>query len=125
VTLPSVKTTCTERRSSDGKTSKKPASRSKRKRRPLAFPLEFRLRVAKLYLEEGYSPKLLVEQFGISSHSIHRWVKVFRLHGAKGLEPKRPLPWKSRVLDNKRSWFFGFDNKRLIDDIDSGVWLDP
>ncbi|RPJ14873.1 MAG: helix-turn-helix domain-containing protein, partial [Deltaproteobacteria bacterium] len=77
-------------------TPKRPASRSKRKSRPLAFPVEFRLRVAKLYLEEGYSSKLLAEQFGISTHSIHRWVKAYRLHGAAGLEPKRSVSRKSR-----------------------------
>ena len=38
------------------RTSKSPATRAKRKSRPLAFPLEFRLRIVKLYLEEGYRP---------------------------------------------------------------------
>jgi transposase len=79
--------------------TKSPASRSKGKSRPLAFPVEFRLRIVKLYLEEGCRPKLLVEQFGISTHSIQRWVKAFRLHGAAGLEPKRPVSRKSRVAD--------------------------
>ena len=83
-------------------TPKSPASRSKRKSRPLAFPVEFRLRIVKLYLEEGYSRKLLVEQFGISTHSIQRWVKAFRLHGAAGLEPKRPVSRKSRVAEEVR-----------------------
>jgi transposase len=64
--------------------------------------LEFRLRIVKLYLEEGYSPKLLVEQFGISTHSIQRWVKAFRLHGAAGLEPKRSVSRKSRVAEEVR-----------------------
>ena len=84
------------------RTSKRPATRAKRKSRPLAFPVEFRLRIVKLYLEEGYSPKLLVEQFGISTHSIQRWVKAFRLYGAEGLEPKRPVTRKSRVSDEVR-----------------------
>lgn len=68
----------------------------------MAFPVEFRLRIVKLYLEEGYRPKLLVEQFGISTHSIQRWVKAFRLHGAAGLEPKRPVSRKSRVAEEVR-----------------------
>jgi transposase InsO family protein len=83
-------------------TSKRPAARAKRKSRPLAFPVEFRLRIVKLYLEEGYSPKLLVEQFGISTHSIQRWVKAYRVHGAAGLEPKRPVTRKSRVPEEVR-----------------------
>ena len=84
------------------RTPKRPASRTKRKSRPLAFPVEFRLRVVKLFLEEGYGPKLLVEQFGISTHSIHRWVRAYRLHGAAGLEPKRPVSRKSRVAEEVR-----------------------
>jgi hypothetical protein len=31
-------------------TSKRPAARAKRKSRPLAFPVEFRLRIVKLHL---------------------------------------------------------------------------
>ena len=84
------------------RTPKRPASRTKRKSRPLAFPVEFRLRVVKLFLEEGYGPKLLVEQFGISTHSIHRWVRAYRLHGGAGLEPKRPVSRKSRVAEEVR-----------------------
>jgi transposase len=59
--------------------------------------VEFRLRIVKLYLEEGYSPKPLVEQFGISTHSIQRWARAFQLHGGARLEPKGPVSRKSRV----------------------------
>lgn len=83
-------------------TSKRPAARAKRKSRPLAFPVEFRLRIVKLQLEEGYSHKLIAEQFGISTHSIQRWVKAYRLHGAAGLEPQRPVSRKSRVAEEVR-----------------------
>ena len=55
------------------RTSKSPATRGKRKSRTLAFPVEFRLRIVELYLEEGYSPKLLVEQFGIVAKMIVRF----------------------------------------------------
>lgn len=83
-------------------TSKRPAARAKRKSRPLAFPVEFRLRIVKLHLEEGYSHKLIAEQFGISTHSILRWVRAYRLHGAAGLEPQRPVTRKSRVAEEVR-----------------------
>ena len=73
------------------RTSKSPATRAKRKSRPLAFPVEFRLRIVKLYLEEGYSRKLLVEQFGISTHSIQRWVRAyFGFTEPRGLSPSAP-----------------------------------
>lgn len=84
------------------KKTKSPATRNKKKPRTLAFPVEFRLRVVKLFLEEGYGTKLIAEQFGISTHSITRWVKAFRLHGAAGLEPKRPASRKGRVPEEVR-----------------------
>lgn len=62
-------------------TSESSASWAKRKSRTLAFPVEFRLRIGKLYLEEGYGSKLLVEQFGISTRLMQRWVRAYRLHG--------------------------------------------
>ena len=52
------------------KKTKSPATRNKKKPRTLAFPVEFRLRVVKLFLEEGYGTKLIAEQFGISTHSV-------------------------------------------------------
>ena len=78
------------------RTLKRPATGVKRKNRSSAFPVEFRMRIVKLYLEERYTAKLLVEQFGISTHSIQRWVKDFRLHGAGGLEPKRWVGRRAR-----------------------------
>ena len=64
-----------------GRRGKKPA-------RTHAYPFEFRLRVVRLHLEEGYSRPLLAEQFGISTHSIQRWVRAYRDHGDEGLHPK-------------------------------------
>jgi transposase len=83
-------------------TSKSCATRAKRKARLLAYQVEFRLRIVKLYLEEGYGPKLLIEQFGISTHSMQRGVRVFLHHGAAGLEPKRPVTRRSRVAEEVR-----------------------
>jgi len=84
------------------KKTKSPATRNKKKPRTLAFPVEFRLRVVKLFLEEGYGAKLIAEQFGISTHSVTRWVKAFRLNGAAGLEVKRPVSRESRVPEEVR-----------------------
>ena len=82
--------------------SKSPVSRGTRKVRTLAFPVEFRLRIVKLFLEEGYSARLLVEQFGISTHSVQRWVRAYRLHGEAGLAPKVPAGRISRVPEEVR-----------------------
>ncbi|MFC1896859.1 helix-turn-helix domain-containing protein [Thermodesulfobacteriota bacterium] len=53
--------------------------------------------MVRLFLEEGYSASLLREQFGVSGHSIQRWVRAYRRHGAEGLEPKRSTGGRSRV----------------------------
>ena len=70
---------------------------AKRAQRAFAYQIEFRLRMARLHLEEGYSTGLLREQFGVSVHSIQRWVKAYRLRGTEGLEPRQPLGGRSRL----------------------------
>jgi transposase-like protein len=68
------------------KKKKSSVSRVKKAPRTLAYPVEFRLRVVRLYLEGGYSRILLREQFGVSAHSIQRWVRAYRLVGASYLK---------------------------------------
>ena len=84
------------------KRKKSSALRVKRAPRTLAYPVEFRLRMVRLYLEEGYSQVLLREQFGVSGHSIQRWVRAYRLRGVEGLEPKRRIGGSSRVPEEVR-----------------------
>ena len=78
------------------KKTKSISRRAKKPRRTLAYPVEFRLRMVRLFLEEGYSASVLKEQFGVSAHSIHRWVKAYRSHGTEGLEPKRRTDDRTR-----------------------------
>jgi len=84
------------------KKSKRAAAAARRKARTLAYPVEFRLRVVRLSLEEGCSTAMLCEQFGISHHSVQRWVKAYRLHGAEGLVPRVPTGGKPRVAKEIR-----------------------
>jgi transposase len=58
--------------------------------------------VVRLFLEEGYSTRMLAEQFGISHHSVQRWVKAYRHNRAAGLEPKRRSGGASRVQNKAR-----------------------
>jgi len=51
------------------------AGKSKRRTQP--YPYEFRIKMVRLYLEEGYSSPVLQEQFGVSGHSVVRWVKAY------------------------------------------------
>ena len=81
---------------------------AKRKTRP--YPYEFRIKMVRLYLEEGYSARVLREQFGVSSHSVQRWTKAYRRQGAEGLvaklgpgaKPRMPEEVKGRILGMKK-----------------------
>jgi transposase InsO family protein len=73
------------------KKKKRKAGGDRKRSRTHAYPVEFRLRIVKLFLEEGYSVALISEEFGISHHSIRRWVRAYRQGGVEGLTPK-PRP---------------------------------
>ena len=81
---------------------KKPSAGRKKGSRTWAYPVEFRLRVVRLYLEEGYSVSLLSEEFGISTHSVRRWVAAYRRSGVAGLEPKPRPGGKTSVTPEVR-----------------------
>jgi transposase len=99
VTLPSVKTTYTDRRSPDGEYVQEPRKLDQAKDPATGLPGGVPVANCEVVSGRGYSARLLLDQFGISTHSIQRWVKAYRLQGAAGLEPKRPVPRKSRVAD--------------------------
>ena len=63
------------------KKKKKRSSRRKKGTRTWAYPVEFRHRIVKLFLEEGYTTNLLSEQFGVSRTAIRRWVRLYRQGG--------------------------------------------
>jgi transposase-like protein len=67
---------------------KKKCKSGKARPRSLPYPYEFLLKMVRLYLEEGYSPTVLSEQFGMSSNPVKRWVKAYRRQGAEGLVAK-------------------------------------
>jgi transposase InsO family protein len=52
------------------------------------FPYEFRLKVARLYVEDGYPAKLIASQFGVSDYSVYTWGKRYRELGEQGLVDK-------------------------------------
>jgi transposase InsO family protein len=75
---------------------KKPPKKGKRSElRVPPYPFEFRLKVARLHVEEGYPGKLIATQFGISEYSVLRWSKHYRLDGEQGL---MDTPRKARQL---------------------------
>ena len=53
--------------------------------------------MVRLYLEEGYSTSVLQEHFGVSGHSVVRWVKAYREQGTEGLIAKPRTGLKSKL----------------------------
>ena len=93
-------------------TKKTPAKRKKKRGRTAPpYPFEFRQRVVRLYLEEGYEASLLAKEFNISDYSVYRWSKAYREHGDEGLRNKSRSGSKSkmasdvkdRIIDIKQS----------------------
>ena len=73
-----------------GKKDKAKSRVGKAKPRTRPYPYEFRIKMVRLYLEEGYSTSVLREQFGVSCHSVQRWVKAYHQQGTEGLVAKLP-----------------------------------
>jgi transposase InsO family protein len=56
----------------------KKADRKRGRRSTRRYSAEFREKVVRLHLEEGYTLKSLGEEFGCAKDTIHGWVKVYR-----------------------------------------------
>lgn len=54
-------------------------------RRSGSYPVEFRLQLVKLHLEEGYSIAMLAEEFGCGKSTISKWLGLYKQHGEAGL----------------------------------------
>lgn len=76
---------------------KRPKRKGKPGRRTTPYSFEFRLKVVKLFLEDGYPAALIAQQFGISIHSLRRWSKNYRDYGEQGLLAKERKPSGSKV----------------------------
>lgn len=65
-------------------------------RRAGSFSVEFRIRVVKLFLEEGYSISMLAEEFGCGKSTLSKWIKLYNEHGESGLHHPSTLYNKPR-----------------------------
>ena len=81
---------------------KKPSKkrgRTKRKARFAApYEYEFKLKVVRLYLEEGYRAEMLAQELGISCDSVYNWTKRYRQSGEAGLKPKTRKRTQTRCM---------------------------
>lgn len=93
------------------KKSKRKSSVGKIKPRTRPYPYEFRIKMVRLHLEEGYSTTVLRDQFSVSSHSIIRWVKAYREQGAEGLVAKPRTGKKSKLNETVKNRIVGMKKK--------------
>jgi len=68
----------------------KPARKKRRKSRK-NFTFEFKLRAVKLFTEEGVPKSIILQESGISSVSLDRWISQYRKQGESGLESHWPM----------------------------------
>jgi transposase len=85
-------------------TSKKRGKPKAKGRYVAPYDFEFKLKVVRLYLEEGYKMSLLAQELGVSCYSIYKWAKIYRQQGEEGLMPKvrnctRPRRMPDSVAD--------------------------
>ena len=75
------------------------------------FPVEFKLKLVRLYLEEGYPRSLIAQEFNVASSSVGRWARQYRMYGEQGLHPKARTATRTgvsedvqkKIVDLKRS----------------------
>jgi len=61
------------------------------------YPLEFKLRVAKLHLEERMSFWDISQATGVHYESVTEWVRRYRQFGEAGLQPQKRVPSRGRT----------------------------
>jgi transposase InsO family protein len=54
------------------------------------YPFELKLKAVKLYLEEGYGPKVIAEELGIGRCTINDWARRYKQEGPEGLRSRCP-----------------------------------
>src|SRR5688572_23983918 len=50
------------------------------------YPFELKLKAVKLYLEEGFSGRLITEETGVSQQALSCWVHQYQQFGQEGLK---------------------------------------
>jgi len=75
------------------------------------YPFELKLKAVRLYLEEGFSGRLIMEETGISQQSLSGWVRLYQNLGEEGLkahtptalrQPKLPPAVTGKILELKK-----------------------
>ena len=65
-------------------------TRQKNAKKGRFYSFEFKCKVVRLFLEEGYTAKIISEELGLSTEAVYRWAKIYRTEGEDGLRAKTP-----------------------------------
>ena len=68
------------------------ASRRRAKKNHRRYAFEVKLKAVKLYLEEGFTAKVISQELGPSQQVLSGWVKQYRAQGEEGLKAHSPPP---------------------------------
>ncbi len=75
------------------------------------YPFEIKLKAVKLYLEEGFSGRLIAEETGVSQQVLSGWLRQYREQGEEGLQrhtpsalrgSKLPAPVRDKIVELKK-----------------------
>ena len=92
-------------------TKKRKRKEKKKKREMKIYSYKTRVKAVKLYMEEGFSKKLIAEELGMSDRTVDNWVRTYKKLGEEGLKPKRrgksttnkiPEPVKEKIIEIKK-----------------------
>ena len=61
------------------------AARPTKGPQPHLHPLEVRRKAVQLYLEEGFSPRLIAREMKVGLSTLSNWVRLYRAQGEAGL----------------------------------------
>ena len=67
------------------KKRKSPRIGKRKKKSTRPFAPEFKLKVVRLFLEEGYPRSLIAQEFNIAESSVGRWARQYKEFGEQGV----------------------------------------
>lgn len=72
-------------------TTKKSTAKSGAKKKSRRYSAEFKLQAIRLHLEEGYTIKMVADEFGLGHSTMSSWLKRYRNEGEAGLVDRQPV----------------------------------
>ncbi len=80
--------------------------------KPKTYDRSFKLKVVKLFFEEGYTRKIIQDEFKIPDSTLDTWIRLYKLHGESAFYPKvkklsvklkSENPIKEKIIEHKKS----------------------